>query len=121
MTKQIGTTIVPDDLYNFAKMLCDKGGKVFLSMMAKDHTGAYPDSGCTNCNGSGHIMLEYYVTAPMDHPVIVQPNRDGFPDKNPTTAVWDAKRESWYGKKMKSYRCPVCAIAQPKATAPVNL
>ena len=124
MTKQIGQTIVPDDLYNYAKFLKDKGAKVFLSTMGSDHTGGYfEDKGCTNCNGTGKLMLEYYVTAPMDTPPVVQPNRDGQPSKNPTTGMWDAKRQKWFGKNMRAYDCPACIRNLNTASAPreINL
>lgn len=102
--KQINETVVPDDLYNYAKMICDKGGKVFLSKMGDDHTDAFPEQGCTNCNGGGAIMLEWFVTPASESPVSV--GRDA--GRNPTTSMTRGKK--WYGKKMKSYNCPVCSI-----------
>jgi hypothetical protein len=125
MTKQIGTTVVPDDLYTYARFLREKGAMVFLSIMDVDHTGAFPERGCTNCNDSGRVALEWYVTAGMDYPVVLQPKRDEMPDKNPVTAMWDEKRGKWFGKKMRSYPCPCCSLEQPKMTvkqpAAVNL
>ena len=105
MTKQIGNTMVTDELYSFAKSMCDRGGKVFLSQMAVEHTGEYAPVSCTNCNGGGTLLVEYLVTPLSDSPL---PGNTGGGDGlgNPMTSM--VYKDKWAGKKMKSYPCPVC-------------
>ena len=108
---QIGTTIVPDDLLTFARSLRQRGAKVFLTMMDEDHTGAFPERGCTNCNGGGHLILEYAVTPLCDTPVQVS-GGSGPEQNNPVTAM--VYKDKWLGKKTKVYNCPACnLLAKP--------
>lgn len=111
MTKQIGTTIVPDELYEFARQLGRSGAKVFLTKMDVDHTGADTAPVCSNCNGGGNLMIEYLVT-PIGETPHSASGGSGEAQRNPTISI--PYKGEWAGKKMRSYHCPACRQA-PKA------
>lgn len=104
--KTINDTQVTDEMYTYAKSLCGRGAKVFLSKMDDDHTGAYPKMGCSNCNGGGKLLLEWFTTALEDTPV-----------SSVSMSIKTKKGVKWGGKGTMVYNCPVC---QTKP-APVRL
>ena len=87
--RQINGTKVPDDMYNVAKAVSSRGGKVFLSL---------PDvtvPGCGNCRGSGNVILQIFTGGPSEGSL------------SGVTTYHDGK---WYAVKTTSYECPVCRV-----------
>jgi hypothetical protein len=101
MTAQIGSTIVPDSLWQTAHAVKRRGGKVYLCTPAANEITEHYDL-CSNCGGGGVLILQTVTGGPNDN---ARPGRANDLPVPETSTYINGK---WFMVKDKGYSCPVC-------------
>lgn len=100
MARQIGKTMVPDELYNEARAIRARGGKCFLATAGRNAIVDTMDVSqrCSNCHSAGHVMLQMVTGGPLDS--APGSTKDG------ETCIFEGSR--WYLIRTRVYSCPIC-------------
>jgi hypothetical protein len=106
--KQLGSTHVPDVLYQMAHSVSRSGGKVFL--VIGDVPPDIPpwSTECGNCNGQGVIGLQYFTGGPYDSAPTIQNHLPNAQRPNDVPARATIHNGKWYKQKTRTESCPIC-------------
>lgn len=116
ITTPEGRKAITDEMYNYLASMRQRGGRI--SLLTGDVRG------CGNSCQAGYFHVETFVagpdkTLPM---TVIAFGKDGRQDADHTvTATWEDG--SWYGRKIKTFKCPSCDLGQSSlqpASAPMG-
>ena len=111
MIYELNDTLVPQKAYDDALAIRRKGGKCHL-MIADCVSEVINPSTCSNCEGTGEVMIEVITGGPAIMPIPVNPTSGQV-----TTCIDDM----WYKRQLNYYGCPMCqATGKVKVSVEYN-